>query len=162
MRLRPGRTRTRYGQRGSAAIEFALCLFVLVPLMLGVLDYGYYFYIALNVVEAQQAGIMAAAKSAVNDCTLTANSAAKTSAVTNAENAENAYLTAAGLSSTVTTVGTTNDPVCQCPDATTVTCWQIALAVDFRPLLGRVMPWMKSVTPGKARFTAHKLVVNGI
>ncbi len=130
--------------------------------MLGVADYGYYFYIALNVVEAQHAGIMAASQTTVNDCTLSANSAAKANAITNAENAESAYLTAAGLSSTVTIVGTTGDPVCQCPDATTVTCWQISLSVDFRPIIGRVMPWMKSVTPGKARFTAHKMVVNGL
>ena len=162
MRLKPGRTKTtRSRERGVAAIEFALCLFFLIPLTLAVLDYGYYFYIGLNIVEAQQAGITAAARTAVLDCTNAANNPAKAAAVTAAQLAETTYLTNAGLNGTVTLVSTTTAPVCQCAAAATKTCWEIALAADFRPLIGRVGPWMKSVIAGKARYTAQRLVVNG-
>lgn len=161
MRLKPTAGIKRSRQRGVAAIEFALCLFFLVPLTLAVLDYGYYFYIALNIVEAQQAGITAATRTAVVDCTLAANNPAKAAAVAAAQLAETAYLTNAGLSSTVTLVSGTTAPVCRCAAAATKTCWELALAADFKPLIGRVAPWMKSVTAGKARYTAQKLVANG-
>ena len=162
MRLKPERTKTtRSRERGAAAVEFALCLFFLIPLTLGVLDYGYYFYIGLNIVEAQQAGITAASRTAVLDCTNSANNPAKAAAVAAAQLAETTYLTNAGLASTVTLVSTTTAPVCQCVAAATKTCWELALAADFKPIIGRVAPWMKSVTPGMARYTAKKLVVNG-
>ena len=44
--------RKRLGQRGAVAVEFAFSLFFLVPLLLGMLDYGYYFWIGVNAVQA--------------------------------------------------------------------------------------------------------------
>ena len=53
MRLTSGRPKhERAHQRGAAAIEFALSLTLLIPLIFGILDYGYYFYIAVTTVEA--------------------------------------------------------------------------------------------------------------
>jgi hypothetical protein len=47
MRLTSGRPKhKRAQQRGAAAIEFALSLTLLIPLIFGILDYGYYFYVA--------------------------------------------------------------------------------------------------------------------
>jgi Flp pilus assembly protein TadG len=52
-----GRTPRRQRSRGVAAIELALSLMFLVPLLMGTLDFGYYFYIATNAEEAARAGV---------------------------------------------------------------------------------------------------------
>ena len=41
-----GRAPRRQRSRGVAALEFALSLTFLVPLLMGTLDFGYYFYVA--------------------------------------------------------------------------------------------------------------------
>src|SRR5262245_33002932 len=51
----------RAKSRGVALVELALSLIFLVPLMLGMLDFGYYFYVASNVEEAARAGVREAA-----------------------------------------------------------------------------------------------------
>jgi len=54
--LRPLRRslRKRLGQRGAVAVEFAFSLFFLIPLLLGMLDYGYYFWIGVNAVQGSR------------------------------------------------------------------------------------------------------------
>src|SRR6476659_612370 len=52
-----GRAPRRQRSRGVAALEFALSLTFLVPLLMGTLDFGYYFYIATNAQEAARAGV---------------------------------------------------------------------------------------------------------
>ena len=42
-----------------AALELALSLTFLVPLMMGMLDFGYYFYIGTNAEEAARASVRA-------------------------------------------------------------------------------------------------------
>src|SRR5204862_6937759 len=52
-----GRAPRRQRSRGVAALELALSLTFLVPLLMGMLDFGYYFYIGTNAEEAARAGV---------------------------------------------------------------------------------------------------------
>ena len=52
-----GRAPRRPRSRGVAALELALSLTFLVPLLMGTLDFGYYFYIGTNAEEAARAGV---------------------------------------------------------------------------------------------------------
>ena len=52
-----GRAPRRQRSRGVAALELALSLTFLVPLLMGTLDFGYYFYIGTNAEEAARAGV---------------------------------------------------------------------------------------------------------
>jgi Flp pilus assembly protein TadG len=175
MRLKLGRSRSkRPRQRGVAAVEFALCLVLVVPLMLGVMDYGYYFYVGVNVVAAAQAGILAAANTVVTDCSGSAT-AAQVTARGNAQTAAVAAETAAlhnangvgntGLDAVVTLYGSAAAaaPKPTCSNTPMNPTWTLTLVADFKPALGWVAPWMKvsPTTAGKARFTAHKIAMFG-
>jgi Flp pilus assembly protein TadG len=171
MRLRSRRTKairstaTRSKQRGVAAVEFALSLILLVPVMLGIADYGYYFYIAVNVVEAQQAGALAASKVVIGDCAGGGNAALVALATTAGSTAVTNYMIAANLPSTIVTLSNTT-PTCvspaSAPPSPPPLSWQFAVTADFRPAIGWVGPWMKaSSTPGYVRYTARKLVMLG-
>jgi Flp pilus assembly protein TadG len=160
-------------QRGVAAVEFALSLVLLVPIMLAVMDWGYYFYVAVNVVEAQQAGLLAAARTVVGNCSGTATAAqitAKGTAQTAATAAETAYLhnangVSSGLDTVVTLYGSAAAaaPTPTCASTPMNPTWTLTLVADFRPVLGWVAPWMKKspTTPTKARYTTHKLAMLG-
>lgn len=52
----PDITRSRRSRRGSAVIEFALVAPVLLAVLLGVIDYGWYFYREMQVVSAVREG----------------------------------------------------------------------------------------------------------
>lgn len=163
----------RRGQRGVAAVEFALSLIFLVPLMLGTADYGYYFYVAMNVVEAQQAGLLAAAKTPVGDCSGSASAAqvtAKGTAQNAAVTAETLYLhNASGASNGLDTVVTLYStpagalPKPTCSNTPMNPTWTLTLVADFRPVIGWLAPWMKAstVTSGRARYTAHTVAMLG-
>jgi Flp pilus assembly protein TadG len=156
----PLRRGKRDAQRGAAALEFALASFFLVPLLLGMLDYSYYFYIGLNVVEAQRAGLVTAARETVGTCGVGASVAqqnAKTQAASDAAAAVQAYLGNNSLSSVLTLTGDT--PTCSAAPADPT--WTMTLIADFPPILGRVMPWDKTAVSGKVRYTAHKLAMLG-
>lgn len=166
MRLKTGRSMSkRLRERGVAAIEFALSLVFLVPLMLGMADYGYYFYIAVNVVEAEQAGAIASSRVVIGNCTAGGNAALLASAKTAGSNAIATYMTTAGLPSTkVTLLNTT--PTCltplSVPPSPPPLSWQFTITADFRPAIGWVAPWMKaSPTAGYARYNARTLVMLG-
>jgi Flp pilus assembly protein TadG len=163
MRLKLGRSRSkRPRQRGAAAVELALSLVFLIPLLLGIADYGYYFFIAVNVVEAQQAGAVAASRVAIGDCSGGGNPALVNSATTAASNAIAQYIANAGLAGIVTLGNTA--PTCLVPSSTSPPplAWQFNIWADFRPIIGRVAPWMKaSPTAGYARFSPRRLVGNG-
>ena len=57
--LRARRAGRRPRSRGVAALELALSLTFLVPLLMGMLDFGYYFYIGTNAEEAARASARA-------------------------------------------------------------------------------------------------------
>jgi Flp pilus assembly protein TadG len=73
-------------ERGVAAVEFALILPVLVLLLMAILDWGYYFYMAETVVNAAREG----ARVGVIQST-------ESAAETQAEATATAYLAAAGI-----------------------------------------------------------------
>ncbi len=56
----------RRGEGGAAAVEMALSLFVLMPLVLGMLQYGWYFFAAQS---ASSAARETARRLVVGDCT---------------------------------------------------------------------------------------------
>lgn len=147
----------RDAQRGAFALELALSLFVLFPLLCGIVNYGYHFYIAINVQEAERAGLIAAARtSGVGACTATASATAKT----NASTAVTSYFALNSLSSIVTVSGTTSTPTCATTPVSPT--WTMNLVVDYTPLLGKVMAWDKaSPVSGKLRYTAGTLAMRG-
>ena len=58
----------RAKSRGVALVERALSLIFRVPLMLGMLDFGYFLYVASNVEEAARAGVRQAARAGAGPC----------------------------------------------------------------------------------------------
>jgi Flp pilus assembly protein TadG len=154
--------RQRLGQRGAVAVEFAFSLFFLIPLLLGMLDYGYYFWIGVNAVQAANRGLYAATHAptppllagcsgtAPGLAAVTAANAAATLAVTN-------QITAglpAGFAAYTTTP--VNDCIFPLP---TNPAWNIQVQVDFPPVVGFLNPWMPASTiPGRVRFRSPVLV----
>ena len=53
------RTRKILGQRGAAAVEFAIVLPALMVVLLGTIDWGYYFFVREAVVNAAREGARA-------------------------------------------------------------------------------------------------------
>jgi len=156
--LRPAR---RDAQRGAAVLEFALAIFFLAPLLMGMMQYGYYFYISMNVLEAQHQGLVAAARTSGVSCAVGATAAqitARTAAQTAAAAAVTTYLTNNGLATVLTVSGST--PTCGTTPLDPT--WTMTLIADFRPPLGKVMPWDKaSPTAGYLRYTARTMAVRG-
>ena len=149
----------RERSRGVAALELALSLVFLMPLMLSVLDYGYYFYVGSNAEDAARAGVRQAVRlSAGGNC-----------AVTQAAVIAAGQLPAVGSGPTCTGGSAycyMNEPPLSMGGAagyTTVTLsclmaggnpqWTINLTVDFPPAIGFVAPWMPpSPTTGRVRY----------
>ena len=134
MRLTLGRSkRKRARQRGAAAIEFALSLVLLIPLIFGILDYGYYFYVAVTTVEATRVAARQIAGQAIGSAAGACTSAAATSAVTltttSASSAGLIYMNQIGQRSNTTITAT-------CGTAPVTPTWNVKVQVDFRPLLG--------------------------
>jgi Flp pilus assembly protein TadG len=76
--------------RGAAAIEFALVLPLLLALVLGAIDWGYYFFVEQVVVNAAREGARVG--------TLQSN-ATQADALNNAQSACTSFITQAGLNS---------------------------------------------------------------
>ena len=75
-----GRAPRRQRSRGVAALELALSLTFLVPLLMGMLDFGYYFYIGTNAEEAARAGVREAVRRRRVSCRRSAPAAAVSAA----------------------------------------------------------------------------------
>jgi Flp pilus assembly protein TadG len=90
----------RNEQRGAAAVEFALVLPVLLFIVLGTIDWGWYFYVSQVVTNAAREGARAGS--------LTPTTGSDGTAISDAETTAEAYLTGAGLAggnATATTAG---------------------------------------------------------
>ena len=74
-----------------ATIEFALCLVVLLPLVLGMIDFGHYFYVSLTAAEAARVGARTAAKVQMTNSNCS-DAALVTSTTTTAQNAATSYM----------------------------------------------------------------------
>jgi Flp pilus assembly protein TadG len=150
--------RRRIGQRGAVAVEFAFALFFLIPLLLGMLDYGYYFWIGVNAVQAANAGLLAATNASPKMTTcdntaasLAAQAAASAAASAAVTNQMNLGLPAGFAAATTTFVN-------QCTVGPPNPIWTIQVQVDFVPVVGFLNPWMPpSATQGSVRFRSPKL-----
>ena len=130
-------------------IEFALTLPLLVPLMLFMIEYGHYYWVTLNAVEAAKLGL-ASAVTQQNSTTHAANCA---------DTAKVTLVTQKGHDDAVTYF-TTNSPSLASASTPTVTCvsgtingatvtnpsWRIIVQMDFRPLIGFRLPWFRAST----------------
>ena len=158
--------RRRLGQRGAVALEFALSLFFLVPLLLGTLDYGYYFWIGVNAMEAAHAGALAAAQtSGLTGCPAAAVGSALApgscgtapnplTAKYNACVAVTTQMAHTPLSASYVTLPTNG-----CLTTPVNPAWQLQVQVDFPPAVGFLNPWMPaSSTAGRVRYRSSTVV----
>lgn len=164
-----GRAPPRDRSRGVAALELALSLTFLVPLMLGMLDFGYYFWIGTNAEEAARAGVReAVTASGGSGCGTAPSNTAKTNgeaAVSSGTGtgcvggAASCYMNEAPLN-----MGTTTNTrvTLTCLNGTTVPIapvdptWRISVEVNFWPAT-TFFKWMmpqSTVTTGMVRYTA--------
>jgi Flp pilus assembly protein TadG len=130
--------RRRSKERGAAAIELALSLLVLLPLVLGMLDYGYYFYVSMAATEATRLAARATGNTAVGDCT---NNIPKGAAIAAGQNAARTYLTTIGMG---TSANLTTTILCQAGAPSPQ--WSVQVQVDFRPAVGFLSSSMKAST----------------
>jgi Flp pilus assembly protein TadG len=155
--------------RGVAALELALSLTFLIPLLMGMLDFGYYFYIGTNAEEAARAG--------VREAVARGGTCGTTGAVTKALgevpatgpsgsgcNGGAAYcamndppLSMGGPSGNTTVTLTCLTPATPAPNTAPVDpTWRITVQVDFWPATTFCKFMMPPTTPasGKVRYTA--------
>jgi Flp pilus assembly protein TadG len=142
---------SRSSQRGAAAIEMALSMILLLPLIFGMIDFGYYFYVASTASEA--------ARVAARQASITpgaCGTAAAGTTKTTTESAVATYMTQAGLGTAVTTSATAT-----CTTVGTLTpAWRLVVTVDFTPPIGFIRPLMKqSATPGKVTYSQTVVVL---
>ena len=111
---------------GVSAVEFGLVLPLLLVLVLGIIDYGYVFFVDLTLTNAAREG---ARVGVTRDGTVVSG---QSNIVTAAETATQAYLDSAGISATIEVdPPTTGDPT---DDDVKVT----VTIEDFVPLVGFV------------------------
>jgi Flp pilus assembly protein TadG len=139
MRLTSGRPKhERAHQRGAAAIEFALSLTLLIPLIFGILDYGYYFYIAVTTVEATRVAARQIAGQTVGNCASAAATAAAAAAALSTS-AGTVYMNQIGQAANTTVTAT-------CGTSPVDPTWDVKVQVDFRPVIGFLRAGMHAST----------------
>ncbi len=92
------RARGRKVERGAAAVEFALLLPLLMVILLGTIDWGYYFFVEQVVTNAAREGARVGSLTPAGTATADATSAS------DAQTAAQSYLTAGGLDGAKATV----------------------------------------------------------
>jgi hypothetical protein len=157
-----GRAPRRQRSRGVAALELALSLTFLVPLLMGTLDFGYYFFIGTNAEEAARAGVREAVRASGGvACALTGAAvkaagetpAVGTGALGCAGGAAYCYMNEAPLS--MGGVGGNTTVTLTCLAAPVNPTWTITVQVDFWPattFCKALLP--ASLTAGKVKYTA--------
>ena len=163
------RVPARDKSRGVAALEFALSLTFLVPLLMGMLDFGYYFWISTTAEEAARAGVREAVRASAGAvCGAIVTNLAKTNGETPAVGTGSAciggaaycYMNEPPLS--MGGVGGNTAVTLTCLNGGTVPAapvnptWRIAVQVDFYPATSffRFMMPQSTITPGKVKYTA--------
>jgi Flp pilus assembly protein TadG len=164
MRLNPGRAKPkRPRDRGVAVVEFALVLPFIVILMLGTLDYGYYFYVGVNATEAGRAAIMNAVSTAkaqhagagIANCADAQVSNVTTGVPSSPPQlAAKAYMTA-NMSATM--AGYTTATVA-CVTSPVNPSWKVMVKVDFPPASGFLHPGLPSLSPGLVHYQTPFLI----
>ena len=140
----------RRRQRGGAAIEFALILPVFFLLLMGLLDWGFYFFVDLATTNAAREGARAAV-TIPGVC----GSAGAAEARALGESTAQSYMARIGQdgSSTVT-VSCVSAPPLSNPS------WQVDVVVDFPLLTGFLRPPLIPASPaiGKTRARATSVM----
>jgi Flp pilus assembly protein TadG len=129
-------SRLRRGERGAAAVEFAMVLAPLMLLLMGTVDWGYYFFVRGVVTNAAREGARAGA--IVPNAT-TSQSVANAQAITVAT----AYLA---------NVGMTAANVTNCPDPAPGGSASVCVAIDYP--VGSVTGFLAGMMPGTASVKA--------
>jgi Flp pilus assembly protein TadG len=168
MRLRRSLRAKRGKERGAVAVEFALSLFLLIPLLLATLDYGYYFWVGLHAAEAANAGARAGAE--IIRSTTCANlakvgnlaspvSTTPQNAAFAAKAAIDAEMAKTGLATT--TWQTSPGGITQsCQTVSLAPAWSVSVRVDFAPPIRYMLSFMpQSSTAGYTRFISKTVVM---
>jgi hypothetical protein len=151
-----------------AAIELALSMTFLVPLLLAVMDFGYYFYIGSVAEDAAQAGVRAAVRQSGGSNCGVSQAAVKLTGEAPAPSGASGItcLTVVGAGGAASCV--MNEPPLRMgeaagPTTVTLTCanvpvnptWSIVVQVNFTPAVGFFTAWMPTGGTGKVRYTAR-------
>jgi Flp pilus assembly protein TadG len=112
---RQGAERRR--QRGASVVEFALTVPLFLVLLLGALEYGYYFYVAVTTTSAAREGARQCTLVSLGDC----GSCSPTNAI--------AYMGKVGLSNKTTATST-------CSNTDGNILYNVNVTVDFPSLSG--------------------------
>jgi Flp pilus assembly protein TadG len=124
------RLRRRRSERGAAAVEFAIVLPLLIAILCGTIDWGYYFFTREVVINA--------ARHAARVGTLPAPSGSDQD--TTAREAATQYLTDALGSVTPRTIETGKTPAGVCPPSTACVLITYELGGSVTGLLGSLVP----------------------
>jgi Flp pilus assembly protein TadG len=160
------RASRRQRSRGVAALELALSLTFLVPLLMGTLDFGYYFYIATNAEEAARAGVREAVLASAGAACLTpaallAQTNGQRLVTTGVGTACNGGAAACYMNEPPLNMGRNGGNttvVLTCLTAPVNPTWTITVQVDFWPAT-TFFKWMMparalSLTAGKVKYIA--------
>jgi Flp pilus assembly protein TadG len=158
------RVRSRRRSRGVATIELALSMTFLVPLLLAVVDFGYYFYIGSVAEDAAHAGVRAAVRqSAGGTCALTQVAVIATGTAPATGSPPYGTTCLGGAASCVMNEPPLRMGAALGPTTVTLTCaavpvnptWSITVQVDFPPSVGFFRAWMPAGGSGRVRYTAR-------
>jgi Flp pilus assembly protein TadG len=125
-------------QRGAAAVEFALVLIPLLLILLGTIDWGWYFYVREVVANAAREGARHGAAYGSSGGASAAQSRA------------NAYLQSLGLNQVATASTTT----CSTGAPTANSCVRVTIDYAITPDGGSISGFLQSVMPATARAAA--------
>ena len=120
----------REGRRGAAAVEFALTLPVILSIMGGAIEFGWYFHESMHMVNAVRQGARAASMTS-------SDLGPQSVGVAVAQD----VWTASGLPGTPSCSATLGTMSALPGTTVTVTC-----AVDYQPMMGRLIPIPQSVS----------------
>lgn len=155
--------RRRPRSRGVAALEFALSLTFLAPLVGASVDYGYYFYVGSSAEEAARAGLRQAVLKFRADypgstCDAGPGIGQKAIVATFLQNANNDGEAFRVMDLPPLYMKNNTQVSLSCSDlagAPPIPTWHITVTVDFSPAMGLVAPFMPAGTSGMVRYTAN-------
>ncbi len=145
----------RRRQRGVAAVEFALAMTLFLPTLFVILDWGYYYYVAITATEASRVGARQLWNQTVTSCSNTTAVNSATSLVQGSSGDAKTYMAQIGMDS-YTTVTATCLATASTPANLSNPVWTLQVKVDF-PLqvvtFGLGIP--RSTTPGNGLLTQN-------
>jgi Flp pilus assembly protein TadG len=138
-----------------AAIEFALGMLLFLPTLFLVIDYGYFYYVAITATEASRVGALQLWNQSVGSCANAANVSTATTLVQGSSGDVKTYMAQIGMD-TRTTVTATCLAAASTPANLSNPTWTLQVKVDFPlpvPTFGLGIP--RSATPGNGLFTQN-------